>query len=165
MSHAGLTERQAKALIFIQDFIDRNHWSPSFQEILEGLQLKSKENVSRIIDTLVERGYIEKRRNRSRSIVILRRVSGLAAANSAAPPSTNLPRYQEIEEILMRTYAVFSGEDGEHPAPHEDTALRWLAVAMTSLPDDRSIADRLRRFSGALAYVATQVEKKTKSAA
>lgn len=164
MEHAGLTEQAAKALTFIQEFIDTHGWSPSLQEIASAVGWKSKSNAHRIIDVLIDRGYVAKRPDANRSLVVLRCVPGSAAANgiNAVQPSSNLPRYQMLDQAILRNYVGTTGKD---PAPHQDTALRWLAVAMTALPDDRAVAYELRRMSGALANTAAEIEKNARPAA
>lgn len=164
MDHAGLTEQSAKTLAFIQGFIDTNGWSPSFQEIMNALGWSSKGNVARAIKILVDRGYLTKRRNANRSLVVLRRVPGSAAMSSAGnvPQSENMARYQQVEETILRNCVVVLGE---YLTPHEEDALRRLAMAMTVLTDDRSLAERLMRISSALANTATESYKRAQSAA
>jgi hypothetical protein len=159
MEPAGLTERAAKTLSFIQGFIDTKGWSPSFQEIMDGVGWKSKGTVAKTISLLMDRGYLSKRRNRNRSLVVLRGVPGSAAASNAVLPSLNMDRYQQIEEAILRNCVVVLGED---PTPHEEGALRRLAMAMVPLVDDRALADRLMRISGALANTASEIEKRAR---
>lgn len=62
------TERAAQALAFIQRFVQARGIAPSFAEIQEALSLKSKSNVARIVDQLVERGHVKRIRHRARCI-------------------------------------------------------------------------------------------------
>jgi hypothetical protein len=163
MDAVGLTEQAAKTLTFIQGFIDTHGWSPSYQEIMDAIGWKSKGNVARTISILIDRGYLANRPNANRSLVVLRRVPGSApATNNAVPPPSNLPRYQMLDQTILRNYVGTTGRD---PAPHQDTSFRWLAVALTALPDDLAVAEELRRTSGSLANMAYEMEKKARSAA
>lgn len=163
MNPAGLTEKAAKTITFIQGFIDTHGWSPSYREITEAVGWKAISNAHRMVDLLVDRGYLAKRPDANRSLTVLWRVPRLASAvNNAVPAPSNLPRYQMLDQALLRNYVGTTGKD---PAPHQDTALRWLAVAMTALPDDYAVAEELRRMSGAFANMATEIEKKAPSAA
>lgn len=67
----GLTHQQLKALNFIKEYTrDTGGVSPTYQEIANGLSLKSKSGVVRLIDGLETRGYIS-RSARARSIMLL----------------------------------------------------------------------------------------------
>lgn len=161
MHPAGLTEQAAKALTFIQGFIDTHGWSPSYREITQAVGWKSVSNAHRMVDILVDRGYLAKRADATRSLSVLRRVPGSAATNGAVPASLNLARYQEIEESLLRSYTVFSGEN---PDAQLDMALRRLAVAFTALPDNQALIHRLGLLVRVLTNVSFEISKKTASA-
>lgn len=162
MEPAGLTESCAKALAFVGGFIDTHGWSPSIQEIANGVGWKSKGHTKTVVDMLVERGYLARLPGRHRSLAVLQRISGPSATNNTVLPSSNMARHQALDQVILRNYVGATGKD---PAPHQDTALRWLAVAMTALPDDRAVADELRRMSGALANTAAEIEKNARPAA
>ncbi len=68
---AGLTERQAGALVFITSFIAANGFSPTYREIAEGLGLKSSYAAHLMVHHLVERGAITIVPRRSRSIAVV----------------------------------------------------------------------------------------------
>lgn len=161
MDIAGLTEHAAKTLSFVQGFIDTNGWSPSYQEISQALGFGSKATVARTVNSLIERGYLAKRPEMKRSITVLRRPSGAVAASDIVPPSKNTDRYHEIEEILLRSYLIFSGET---PKTQEDMALRRLAVAMTALPDDQAVIHKLGQFVRVLTNAALEIGVKDQSA-
>lgn len=67
----GLTIRQGEVLNFIRAYHAERGFAPSFAEIAEGVGLGSKSGVSRIVDGLVERGYIGRMAHQARSIVVL----------------------------------------------------------------------------------------------
>ncbi len=67
----GLTTRQHDLLKFLEWFIPRNGYSPSFDEMVEGTRLKSKSGISRLIGGLEERGYIRRKRFRARSVELV----------------------------------------------------------------------------------------------
>lgn len=64
----GLTKRQSQALRFIVDFIVDHEFSPSYDEILDALNLGSKSGVHRIITELEQRGAVTRRYGHARSI-------------------------------------------------------------------------------------------------
>jgi repressor LexA len=68
MSVSGLTKRQSTAYRFIKSYTERAGYSPSYGEIADALNLRSKSGVHRVIHGLTERGLISQLPNRSRSI-------------------------------------------------------------------------------------------------
>ena len=67
-----LTFQQEKLLKFIIDYQKQNNVTPSFDEMKDGLDLKSKSGIHRIVSALEERGYIKKLNNRARAIEIIK---------------------------------------------------------------------------------------------
>ncbi len=70
-----LTFQQEKLLKFIIDYQKENNVTPSFDEMKDGLDLKSKSGIHRIVSALEERGYIKKLNNRARAIEIIKNVN------------------------------------------------------------------------------------------
>tara|TARA_B100000408_G_scaffold95253_1_gene73343 strand:- start:21 stop:635 length:615 start_codon:yes stop_codon:yes gene_type:complete len=66
-----LTKKQNKLFNFLKDKIKKTNVSPSFEEMKIAMGLKSKSGIQRLIDGLVERGFIEKRNNKKRAINIV----------------------------------------------------------------------------------------------
>ena len=70
-----LTFQQEKLLKFIIDYQKQNNVTPSFDEMKNGLDLKSKSGIHRIVLALEERGYIKKLNNRARAIEIIKKIN------------------------------------------------------------------------------------------
>ena len=70
-----LTFQQEKLLKFIIDYQKQNNVTPSFDEMKDGLDLKSKSGIHRLVSALEERGYIKKLNNRARAIEIIKNVN------------------------------------------------------------------------------------------
>ena len=66
----ALTRRQKQVLDFLTKFIDRHGYSPSFEEIAEGLELSSLATVHKHLQTLERKGHIRRGYNQSRSLEI-----------------------------------------------------------------------------------------------
>ena len=66
-----LTKKQNKLFNFLKDKIKKTNVSPSFEEMKIAMGLKSKSGIQRLIDGLVERGFIEKKNNKKRAINII----------------------------------------------------------------------------------------------
>jgi repressor LexA len=69
--HMSVTRRQKDVLDFIGGFVERNGYSPSFEEIARGLSLKSLATVHKHITNLQRKGLLQRAHNRSRSIDLL----------------------------------------------------------------------------------------------
>ena len=67
----AVTRRQKEVLDFLESFVTRNGYSPSFEEIARGMGLKSLATVHKHITNLEKKGLLDRVHNRSRSIDIL----------------------------------------------------------------------------------------------
>ena len=67
-----LTRKQHELIRFIQNRLEESGVSPSFEEMKEALDLKSKSGVHRLISALEERGFIRRLPNRARALEVLR---------------------------------------------------------------------------------------------
>ena len=67
-----LTAKQHELLLFIDDRLKESGVSPSFDEMREALELKSKSGVHRLISALEERGFIRRLPNRARALEVLK---------------------------------------------------------------------------------------------
>src|SRR5690348_15130031 len=87
----AITKRQRQVYDFLQEFIQRNGYSPSFEEIGQGLGLSSLATVHKHISNLEKKGLLKRDYNRSRSIDILP-VRGIFRRQAPkAPPDIALP--------------------------------------------------------------------------
>src|SRR5881397_1305259 len=67
----AITKRQRQVYDFLHDFIQRNCYSPSFEEIGDGLGLSSLATVHKHVSNLEKKGLLKRDYNRSRSIDVL----------------------------------------------------------------------------------------------
>ncbi|MGK6357082.1 transcriptional repressor LexA [Sphingomonas sp. DT-207] len=67
-----LTRKQHELICFIADRLNETGVSPSFEEMKEALDLKSKSGVHRLISALEEREFIRRLPNRARALEVLR---------------------------------------------------------------------------------------------
>ncbi|MFP5329515.1 MAG: transcriptional repressor LexA [Alphaproteobacteria bacterium] len=81
-----LTAKQRELLLYIHRRLGETGVSPSFDEMREALELKSKSGVHRLISALEERGFIRRLPNRARALEVVK----LPEA-SAPQPSNVVP--------------------------------------------------------------------------
>ncbi|MGF1502458.1 MAG: transcriptional repressor LexA [Paracoccaceae bacterium] len=67
-----LTKKQYELLMFIHKRVQRDGVPPSFDEMKEALDLRSKSGIHRLITALEERGYIRRMAHRARAVEIIR---------------------------------------------------------------------------------------------
>ena len=77
-----LTAKQHELLTFIHDRLGRTGVSPSFDEMREALDLKSKSGVHRLISALEERKFIRRLPNRARALEIIKMPETVAPASA-----------------------------------------------------------------------------------
>ncbi len=109
-----LTRKQHELIRFIQVRLEETGVSPSFEEMKEALDLKSKSGVHRLISALEERGFIRRLPNRARALEVLRQPEDVgtkaparaANVNSAAaavvrPPEAKPAPANDVIEIPL----------------------------------------------------------------
>lgn len=67
-----LTRKQHELLSFIDRHLKETGFSPSFDEMKDALNLKSKSGIHRLISALEERGFLSRRHHRARALEVLR---------------------------------------------------------------------------------------------
>ena len=82
-----LTAKQHELLLFIHKRLEESGVSPSFEEMKEALDLKSKSGVHRLIGALEERQFLRRLPNRARALEVMR-LPGSAGSAAAAPAPT-----------------------------------------------------------------------------
>ena len=88
-----LTKKQYELLLFINERLKETGVSPSFDEMKEALNLKSKSGIHRLITALEERGFIKRLAHRARALEVVKLPDTMASSMSAptrhAPSAAN----------------------------------------------------------------------------
>lgn len=84
MTRVGLTANQKKLFAFVEAQLQAGKPAPSFEEMKDFMGLRSKSGIARMIEALVERGWLVAIPNRARSL--------------ALPPSASLAEVRQILE-------------------------------------------------------------------
>jgi len=79
-----LTSKQHELIRFIQLRLEETGISPSFEEMKEALDLKSKSGVHRLISALEERGFLRRLPNRARALEVIRQPEDATPARVTA---------------------------------------------------------------------------------
>ena len=67
-----LTRKQHELLSYIDTHLKETGFSPSFDEMKDALNLRSKSGIHRLISALEERGFLRRRHHRARALEVLR---------------------------------------------------------------------------------------------
>ena len=109
-----LTRKQHELLMFIHERMKESGIPPSFDEMKEALDLRSKSGIHRLITALEERGFIRRLPHRARALEILKLPESIKPASLAAKrgfsPSV-------IEGSLGRAPALKTGDDSSSDSP------------------------------------------------
>ena len=100
-----LTRKQLELLQFIQQRMRESGVPPSFDEMKDALDLRSKSGIHRLITALEERGFLRRLPNRARALEVIRVPDGAAPRTPAAPPS----------EVRRFTPSVVEGGRAKQP--------------------------------------------------
>ena len=102
-----LTQKQRELLVYINNRIKETGVSPSFDEMKEALDLRSKSGIHRLITALEERGFLRRLPHRARALEVLR------LPDSAAPRGGDRGFSPSVVE------GRFGGKGGKKPARRE----------------------------------------------
>lgn len=70
------TKKQKELLEFIEQFIGEHGYSPSYREIMKGLNYNSVATVALHVNNLIRRGHLQKRDYSARSLEVVKAHSG-----------------------------------------------------------------------------------------
>lgn len=96
MGDMALTKRQKEVLEFLADFIDKNRYSPSYEEIADGLSLNSLATIHKHVSSLESKGYLRRAFNQSRSLEIAPRYAAEVEKRRAVETGLAVPLLGKI---------------------------------------------------------------------
>src|ERR1700752_4471427 len=111
-----LTRKQAELLRFIHERLKEAGVPPSFDEMKDALDLRSKSGIHRLITALEERGFIRRLPNRARAIEVIKLPESVAHGMTGASRSRGF------------TPSVIEGNLGRVRTTSEDDSGRPIAV-------------------------------------
>ncbi|MDO9382877.1 MAG: transcriptional repressor LexA [Hyphomicrobiaceae bacterium] len=101
-----LTQKQKELLLFIHERMQDEGVPPSFDEMKDALDLKSKSGIHRLITALVERGFIRRLPHRARAIEVIKLPENSETAVSAPKRVGFQPSVIEGSRGKMRSLDV-----------------------------------------------------------
>ena len=95
-----LTRKQHELLCYINDHLGETGVSPSFEEMKEALDLKSKSGVHRLISALEERGFIRRLPNRARALEVMRMPEKAVTGGNVVPLRAPAPAPAPANDVI-----------------------------------------------------------------
>jgi repressor LexA len=111
-----LTKKQHELLRFIHDRLKEQGVPPSFDEMKDALDLRSKSGIHRLIMALEERGFIRRLPNRARALEVVKMPES-SLPNLASMPGQRGFRPNVIEGNLGRARPTAAGAEEENARP------------------------------------------------
>lgn len=121
------TKKQKELLDFIEVFIQEHGYSPSYREIMNGLQYTSVATVSLHVGSLIKRGHLRKRDHSARSLEVV--AEGQASAE--VPIKTNGVKAGEEKWLVSKVEQLF--KDAEEELTIQQSHLDNLYVLLGAL--------------------------------
>src|ERR1700737_2952632 len=109
-----LTQKQFELLRFIHEHLKEKSVPPSFDEMKDALNLRSKSGIHRLITALEERGFIRRLPNRARAIEVIK-LPELAGNGNGNGRRGFTPSVIEGTLGKVRSSSPGSEDDGNHP--------------------------------------------------
>ena len=75
-----LNKKQKELFVYLRDYISSNDISPSFEEMKNAVNLKSKSGIHRLITSLEQRGYIKRLKHKARAMEITKELQNNGSA-------------------------------------------------------------------------------------
>ena len=88
-----LTRKQHELLMFIDKHLRDTGFSPSFEEMKEALNLRSKSGIHRLITALEERGFLRRRAHRARALEVMRLPEATTPKTKEVAPKPEAPSF------------------------------------------------------------------------
>jgi SOS-response transcriptional repressor LexA len=109
------TKKQRELLTFIEQFIGEHGYSPSYREIMTGLNYTSVATVALHINNLIKRGHLRKRDHSARSLEV-------TAPSEDAKISSNIVKPGEEKWLVEKVEYFFAEAEslGENTQEHID---------------------------------------------
>lgn len=102
------TKKQRELLTFIDEFIGQHGYSPSYREIMNGLNYTSVATVSLHVNSLIRRGHLRKRDRSARSLEVVQGASSSVTDESLqnSPARAEAGAAWLVQQVEQRVTAL-----------------------------------------------------------
>lgn len=95
------TKKQKLLLTYIEGFIKEHGYSPSYREIMNGMNYNSVATVALHVNNLIKRGHLRKRENSARSLEVVGSDAQRVGAMNAIPESDSKWLVERVDAMLV----------------------------------------------------------------
>ena len=96
------TKKQQELLLFIEQFITQHGYSPSYREIMTGLQYTSVATVALHVGNLIKRGHLRKRDRSARSLEVVASREPVTLTTNQIMPAEEKWLVQKVEHAFRQ---------------------------------------------------------------
>lgn len=100
------TKKQKELLTYIESFIAEHGYSPSYREIMSGLNYTSVATVSLHVGNLIKRGHLRKRDHSARSLEVVQTVESTKVTTNQVAPSEEKWLVEKVEHAFAQIEAA-----------------------------------------------------------
>ncbi len=100
------TKKQRELLTFIQTFIGEHGYSPSYREIMSGLQYGSVATVALHVNNLIKRGHLRKRDHSARSLEVVEAAEAAKITSNHVAPGEERWLVEKVEHAFQQLEAL-----------------------------------------------------------
>jgi repressor LexA len=118
------TKKQRELLTFIETFIGEHGYSPSYREIMNGLNYTSVATVALHVGNLIKRGHLRKRDHNARSLEVVKPSNEVSVTSNEVTPN-------EEKWLVDKTEHLFS--EAENSGELTATMVHDLSALVESL--------------------------------
>lgn len=119
------TKKQKELLSFIETFIAEHGYSPSYREIMAGLDYSSVATVALHVNNLIKRGHIRKRDHSARSLEVVKSTEPVKVTSNQIAPGEEKWLVEKVEHAFLQIESL--GDE------LKDTSLDHLYVLLGAL--------------------------------
>lgn len=100
------TKKQKELLSFIETFIGEHGYSPSYREIMNGLNYTSVATVSLHVNNLIQRGHLRKRDHSARSLEVVAASEPTKITTNQVAPGEEKWLVEKVEHAFTQVEAL-----------------------------------------------------------
>lgn len=148
------TKKQKELLDYIQSFIDEHGYSPSYREIMNGLQYTSVATVALHVSNLIKRGHLRKRDHSARSLEVVQ----YGVKQSEVSLKTNGVKVGEEKWLVGKVEQFFKDAEAELSLEQQHVDNLYVLLGALRVLGLESAA---QSFSGRLSALKAKLDQHT----